>query len=293
MKKKPPVDMYSGVQVIEINSVVINEVYAAGYIEVPDKRLVWYPNEYIYLKADDAESKGAICRVSKDSKTLQLIRDKDLKAFGLRARNKEQTMALAGLLDENVPLCILTGKAGCGKSLLALAAALQKMEEKKYDRIILTKPMSQVGRYDLGALPGGLEEKFNPYLENYITNLQQLVGNNRYTTTDLIAMYKIQTFPMQLLRGVSWVKSLILADEVQTCDRHEMLTLGTRIGEGSKLIVMGDLGQRDERILREDTGLYKMVNSEEMKRSPLVSHINLIKGERSSLCELVASVLEE
>lgn len=292
MKKKE--DSYTGVKVLELSRTFIDQIYADGKIDVPDKRLVWYPNQFVYLKSNDTSDKaGAITCVSKNSLELQLIRDKGNHAFGVRPKNKEQSMALAGLLDDDIKLCTLTGRAGTGKTLLTIAAGLQKIEEKKYERIIITRPMSQVGKYELGALPGDVDEKFGPYLENYISNIQQLIGNNKHTAKDLIQMYKMEAMPMQLIRGASWVKAFIIADEVQVCDKHEMLTLGTRVGEGSKLVIMGDLGQRDEDIAREDTGIYHIINSKKMKESPLTSHIQLIKSERSALSELFADVFEE
>lgn len=287
-------DSYTGVKVLELSHTFIDQIYAQGKIEIPDKRFVWYPNQYVYLKANDTSDKaGAIARVSANREELFLIRDKHVRAFGVQPKNKEQTMAMAGLLDDDVKLCTLTGRAGTGKTLLTIAAALQKIEEKKYGRIIITRPMSQVGKYDLGALPGDVDEKFGPYLENYISNIQQLGGNNKHTARDIIEMYKMEAMPMQLIRGASWVNSFIIADEVQVCDKHEMLTLGTRVGEGSKLVIMGDLGQRDEDIAREDTGLYHIINSRKMKESPLTAHIQLIKSERSALSELFANVFEE
>lgn len=289
-KKK---DEYTGVKIFELSHVFIDQIYASGRIDVPDKRINWYPNQYIYLKANDtSQVKGAITRVSKDGKDLELIREKEVSAFGLRPKNKEQVMAMSGLLDDNIKLCTLTGRAGTGKTICTIAAALQKIDEKIYDRIIITKPMSQVTGYDLGALPGGVDEKFGPYLENYVSNIQQLVGNKKGTAQDLIQMYKMQAMPMQLIRGASWVRTFIIADECQVLNHHEMLTLGTRVGEGSKLVVMGDLGQRDEDIAREDTGLHHIINSKRMKESPLTCHIELIKSERSPLSELFAETFE-
>lgn len=286
-------ESYTGVKVLELARSFIDQIYAQGKIDVPDKRLTWYPNQYIYLKANDtANSVGAITKVSKNAQQLELIRDKEVSAFGLRPKNKEQIMAMSGLLDDDIKLCTLTGRAGTGKTICTIAAALQKVEEKVYDRIIITRPMSQVGKYDLGALPGEVNDKFGPYLENYVSNIQQLVGNKKNTAQDLIKMYKMEAMPMQLIRGASWVKSFIIADECQVLDHHEMLTLGTRVGEGSKLVVMGDLGQRDEDIAREATGLHHIINSKRMKESALTCHIELIKSERSPLSELFAETFE-
>jgi PhoH-like ATPase len=291
IKKKD--ESYTGVKVLELSRTFVDQIYANGRIEIPDKRFVLYPNQFVYLKSNDTSDRaGAITCVSKNCQDLVLIKEKDSKAFGIRPKNKEQTMALAGLLDDTIKLCILTGRAGTGKTLMTIAAALQKIEDKIYDRIIITRPMSQVGKYELGALPGDADEKFGPYLENYISNIQQLIGNNKHTARDLIEMYKMEAMPLQLIRGASWVNTFIIADEVQVLDKHEMLTLGTRVGEGSKLVVMGDLGQRDEDIAREDTGMYHIINSKKMKESPLTSHIQLIKSERSAISELFADTFE-
>lgn len=287
---------YTGVRVEEVNVDLVNKVYSEKKIDIWDKRLAFYPNQFVYLKGHSTgqqSTPGAICKVSLDRTELHLIQDKGLTAFGLKPKNKEQVMAMSALLDDNISLCVMTGRAGTGKSILSIAAALEKAQQKKYDRIIITKPMSQVGKYDLGSLPGDVDLKFGPYLENYLTNIQQLVGNKKSRAEDLIEQFQIEALPLQLIRGASWVNTFILADEVQTLDRHEMLTLGTRIGQGSKLVVMGDLNQRDEDIAKQATGLYKLMNNKLIKESSLTSAIELIKCERSPLSSLFADVFEE
>lgn len=294
MATKKKSESYTGVQVFEVTSDQIAKIYQEKTLDIPDKRLTWYPNQFVYLKSNDTGTvSGAITSVSADGKSLNLVR-KDLKASGISPKNKEQTMALSALLDDNIKLLTLTGKAGTGKTLLTIAAALQKMDDNKYSRIIITRPMSQVGNYDLGALPGDVDEKFGPYLENYISNIQQLGGkHSKSTALDIIRMYKMEAMPLQLIRGASWTNTFIIADEVQVLDKHEMLTLGTRVGEGSKLIVMGDLNQRDEDIARTATGLYHIINSKKIKESALTSHIELIKSERSPLAELFTEAFED
>lgn len=287
-----PEKSYTGVRVLETTTELVQEAYKNKKIDVPDKRLTLYPNQFVYLKPLTEGQNGAITRVSKDGNTLDLIpKDADLKASGVLPLNKEQRMAMTNLLDDQIPLCLMTGKAGTGKTLLTLAAAIQKMDEGKYEKIILTKPMSQVTRYELGALPGEVNDKFGPYLDSYMNNIQQFMGNKK-SIPDLIAMYNIEFMPLQLIRGCSWANTFIIADEIQVLDHHEMLTLGTRVGKDSKLVIMGDLGQRDEDIPRHKTGLYKITNDEKMKASPLVSTIELLKCERSKLSELFASVFE-
>lgn len=284
---------YTGVEVVEVKSELIDELYKEKSVAIWEAEVTFYPNMFVYLKSELDDGQGAICVVDPEGQNLCLLRDKKLSAFSVRPKNKEQVMAMSVLLDDRIPLCMMTGRAGTGKTLLAIAAALQKVDDKKYDRIIITRPMSQVGRYDLGALPGDVDEKFGPYLENYLTNISQMVGNNRGTAHDLMQQYNIEAMPLQLIRGASWAGAFIIADEVQILDYHEMLTLGTRIGSDSKLVIMGDLNQRDEQISKTSTGLHKVMNDSKMKESPLTSAIELWKCERSRLAKLFADVFEE
>ena len=152
--------------------------------------------------------------------------------------------------------------------------------------------MSWVGKHSLGALPGDVDEKFRPYLQNYLCNLEFMLGGNPDAITDLISQYRIEFLPIQLIRGAYWHDAFIIADEVQALDYHEMLTLGTRVAEGSKLIIMGDLGQRDEKIAKEKTGIHKFINSDLVKKNPLVASLELIKCERSKVSQLFADVFE-
>lgn len=274
---------FTGVRVVETTAQRINELYKTKKIVIGKKD---FPNSFIVFKSD---SQSALTRVNQDGETASLISDK-LKASNIKPRNKEQFMALDMLLDDSVTVCIMTGRAGSGKTLLSLAAALQKMDEEKYDRIILTRPMSQVGRYDLGALPGSVDEKFMPYLGNYESNLSQFASKD---ITHLMERYHIECRPLQLMRGASYAKTFIIADETQILDEHEMLTLGTRVGEGSKIVILGDLNQRDEKIAVNNTGLYKMMNHKLSKESTLVAAIELLKVERSETCKLFADIFEK
>ena len=158
--------------------------------------------------------------------------------------------------------------------------------------MILTRSMSYVGKYSLGALPGDVQEKFGPYLQNYICNMEYLLGGRAEAIEDALHQYRIEFIPIQLIRGASWANSYIIADEVQVFGYEEMVTLGTRVGENSKIVIMGDLGQRDEKIARENTGIYKFVNSEIAKASQLVASIELLKSERSEVASLFADVFE-
>lgn len=176
-------------------------------------------------------------------------------------------------------------------TVLALAAAFSKMKDKVYDKIILTRPMSEVGKYKLGSLPGDANEKFSPYLLNYMTNLECFI-NPKYAR-DMLNQNKFEIVPLQLMRGASFHNCFILADEMQVCDYMEILTVGTRIGEGSKIVIMGDLNQRDSNITREKTGLYKLFSDKRARESPLMVALELQKCERSKTAMFFAQIFNE
>lgn len=178
-------------------------------------------------------------------------------------------------------------------TLLSLGAAVQGIETKLFKRLILSRIMTQVGQQELGILPGELNDKFRPYLLNYMCNLELIIGAHKDNMDDLADRYNAEFMPFQLIRGASFHNSFVLIDEAQTLGHHEMLTLGTRIGMGSKLVVLGDLKQRDTKIAKDKTGIFKFVNSDLAKESPLVASIELLKSERSAVATLFADIFEE
>ena len=304
-----------------LDPAVLMELYTQGQIELSNS--LWevfpesaHPNSCWVLQAHAGGSpSSALVRVSPDGSSLLLVSN-DPKV-PVKPKNKEQAMLLATLLDPRVMVQIVSGKAGTGKTLLALAAAMAQVESGQYEKIILTRPMSQVGSRDLGTLPGTLEEKFAPFLLNYASNIEQLlkVPNGKHDTgkkqmglskqppqetmnglkgpmLDFFQWYRVEMVPLQLLRGASFSNAFIIADEVQVLDHHEMLTLGTRVAHGSKLVLMGDLAQRDEKISREQTGLHKIIHDLRMNESTLTACIELVKVERGPVAELFTRVFE-
>jgi len=283
------VTAYTGVEVLEVEQSVINSLYESKVVPMWEEILGLPENTYVVCKDMAGQSSSALAKVEK--RELVLL-DVNISCQGLYPRNKEQRMAMDALLDDEIRVVTLTGRAGTGKTLLTLAAAIDAMDREKYKRIILTRPMSWVGKHGLGALPGDVDEKFRPYLQNYLCNLEFMLGGNPNAVFDLVHQYRIEFIPIQLIRGASWHDAFIIADEVQTLDYHEMVTLGTRVAEGSKLVIMGDLGQRDEKIEKEKTGIYKFVNSKAAQKSPFVASLELIKSERSPVSQLFADVFE-
>lgn len=280
-------ELYKGFKTYEVEGYLIEDLYNEGGILAWDKRLTLYPNMYVELKDLGRPKHTAIGKVGPKGDMVEKL---NTPKGDIVPRNREQVFALDALMDDRIKTVVLTGTAGTGKTILTLGMALTKLSEKSYSRIIITRPMSQVGKYQLGALPGDSKDKFNPYLLNYMTNLEQFVsaGNVQH----LIEQCKIEAVPLQLFRGASFNNCLVIADEMQVCNHQEILTLGTRIGDGSKLVVMGDLNQRDENIAKDKTGIHKLMNDRRMKESPLVAAIELQKCERSEIARLFAEVFE-
>lgn len=280
---------YTGVKVITARPEIINALWEKGKVDIFDNRYAWHENMFVVVKDEAGEYESALCRV-KGPQIHLLPPKRQLGAQGVHPRNKEQEMTMSALLDDDIKVVVLTGKAGVGKTLLGLAAAIEKVQEGKYEKILLSRPMSNVGRYNLGMLPGTVDEKVLPYMGNFMDNLVYLVGKK--AVEDLITQAKIEFVPLALIRGHSWMNAYVIFDECQTLDNHEVLTIGTRVAEGTKLVICGDLNQRDERIAKDKTGMYKFVNHDLSKSSSFVSSIELQKSERGPVSALFADVFE-
>lgn len=281
-----------GYKTIITTDIVINKIYNDKIISLTEANLELnesYPNLFLELKSE-SNSKLSVLGVINSQEEIIKLELPNPKHSLIKPRNREQQFAAWALYNDDIPIVSLAGIAGSGKTLLALAAAIDKTMNKKYEKIIITRPMSQVGKYKLGALPGTVDEKFSPYLLNYTTNLSKITGQE-IDPLDLNHFYRIEMVPLQLIRGASFHNTFIIADELQVCDVKEVLTLGTRVGENSKIILMGDLDQIDEDIRYQDTGLYKFIDSNICKKSSLVANIYLQKCERSVVSELFSSAL--
>lgn len=286
-------DLFTGLREVQLKPETIDQLYAEEFLTLVgeerqvDKRLKFAQNEYLLCQSLFS-NQGAIARVKGDRACL--ISKKDLNVSGVKPRNAEQHMALDALLDDSIRVVVLTGRAGTGKTLLALAAALDRMEAGIYRRFILSKPMSQLGKRPLGILPGEVDDKFGPYLDNFVDNIEHLLNGRYKSVPDLISQYRMEFKPLQLIQGSSWQEAIIIVDESQVLDHEEMAMLGTRVGEGSKLIVMGDLDQRVEKISAEKTGMYKFVNDKRTQDSVFTASVQLTKIERGIVAELFAEV---
>ncbi len=247
------------------------------------------PNECFVLKSNRA---SALARYVAATQKVERI-DK-MRAFGIEPRNAEQTFALNVLLDEHVKLVAVTGRAGTGKTLLALAAALQQHE--LYEQILLARPIVALANKDLGALPGDAQEKVAPYMQPLFDNLNVIRRNLSYQGPEVRVIDQLQKDgnliieALAFIRGRSLSDTYFIIDEAQNLTPHEIKTIITRAGEGTKIVFTGDIYQIDSPYLdMQSNGLVYMIDR--MKGQDIFAHVNLIKGERSELSELASNLL--
>jgi PhoH-like ATPase len=216
--------------------------------------------------------------------------------WGIRPRNKEQHYALDLLLNDEIRLVTLVGKAGTGKTLLALAAGLQKsVEDQAYQKLLVSRPIFPLGR-DIGFLPGDIDEKLNPWMQPIYDNIELLLGlsnqdkTNGRSYAELLELGFVEIEPLTYIRGRSLPNAFMIVDEAQNLTPHEVKTIITRAGESTKIILTGDPYQIDNPYIDSTSnGLTTVV--ERFKNEALAGHITLSKGERSELAELATKVL--
>jgi PhoH-like ATPase len=283
---KAPSALYSGFTKVQVSSAVVDELYARKFVDVelPDS----HPNEFVLLQSVDREKHSGIGRVVKGGHLALATTPKE--AWGIVPRNIEQKMAMALLMDPEVKLVTLVGRAGSGKTLLAAAAALHQTVEKRiFQRALLSRPVQPLGR-DIGFLPGTVEEKLAPWMAALNDSLELLFAKDM----DLLEAYKrqgiVQVEPLTYIRGRSIPNSFMIVDEAQNLTPHEIKTIITRLGEGSKIVLTGDIDQIDSAFLDfASNGLTYVV--EKMKHSHITGHMTLQKGERSELATLASECL--
>ena len=287
-------DLYPGNREVAVEAPAIDALYAEGGVHV-DTDPALHPNEYVLLK-DEASGKSALGKF--DKPTARILPVKKLRdgVWGIRPRNKEQHYALDLLLNDDIKLVTLVGKAGTGKTLLALAAGLQKVtEEETYQKLLVSRPIFPLGR-DIGFLPGDIEEKLNPWMQPIYDNLELLLGLNRSDKKDgrsyaeLMDLGFVEIEPLTYIRGRSLPNVFMIVDEAQNLTPHEVKTIVTRAGEGTKIILTGDPYQIDHPYLDSSNNGLTTV-AERFKPEAIAGHVTLSKGERSALAELATQIL--
>jgi PhoH-like ATPase len=290
-------ELYTGIAEFEVEGKLLRDFMTAGSVALTDFEL--HPNQYVILRdvADETQFVyGKYDHVAKVLKPLN-VGGKDY-VWGIYPRNLEQSFALDMLLDDNIKLVTLVGSAGTGKTLLAIAAGLEKTtDESKYQKLLVSRPIFPLGK-DVGYLPGTLEEKLNPWMQPIFDNLELLLGASGHgrqkrlsqSYHELISQGILEVEPLTYIRGRSIPNQFFIVDEAQNLTPHEIKTILTRAGENTKIIFTGDPYQIDNPYLdAASNGLTYLV--EKFKKEAIGGHITLVKGERSALATIAANLL--
>lgn len=288
-------ELYDGFTIHSVDDQIIDRFYADEPIMIAEDEIdeVWMPNQYLLLVSNANDKKSALARFKDHFQPLQKVLNDKLPDWRIAARNKEQAFAIDLLMDPNVKIVSLVGRAGSGKTLCAIAAGLQQTiglrGENVYDRVIVSRPVQPLGK-DIGFLPGTMEEKMLPWLMPIQDNLQFLLGGDKNALEMYMDKGKIEIEALTYIRGRSISNTYMIIDEAQNLTAHEVKTIITRVGEGTKIILTGDIEQIDNVYVNETTnGLAHAV--EKFKLYPIAGHIMFKKGERSEVASLAAKVL--
>ena len=270
---------------------LIEVLYNQGSISTDEVKPGFIPeaNECFIFKGS---SSSALARY--DLKSNRIYRIEKKPAYGIKPRNAEQTFSLNILMNPDIKLVALTGKAGTGKTLLALAAAIE--QNRLYEQVLLARPIVALSNRDLGYLPGDADEKISPYMQPLYDNLAVIKhsfnprSNEYQLIEDMQKEERLNITPLAYIRGRSLSNAFFIIDEAQNLTPHEIKTIITRAGEGTKMVFTGDLQQIDSPYLdMKSNGLAYM--TDKMRNQDIFAHINLVKGERSYLAELASNLL--
>ncbi|MCB0794749.1 MAG: PhoH family protein [Flavobacteriales bacterium] len=278
--------LYTGRTVIEdVAPAVIDDLFGRGGMDVAELGLEEPAGNHFFILKH--EKKSILCKF--DPRTRRVHRVEKQHVFGIGPRNAEQTLAMAALLDPEIPLVTLQGTAGTGKTLLALACALE--QRRNYRQIYVTRPVVPLSNKDIGYLPGDIQSKLDPYMQPLWDNLKLIKGQFEKSDTtprridEMLENEKIAIAPLAYIRGRSLSNIFFIVDEAQNLTPHEIKTVISRAGEGTKIVFTGDIHQIDTPYLdTESNGLSYLIDK--AKDDPLFAHVTLEKGERSALANL-------
>ncbi len=283
-------DLYTGISEYLVDDQLIDRFYEGEKITLDKDEHNFNPNQFIMLVSSTNDKKTALAKYKNDMSPLQKINDLKHGVWGCKPRNKEQMFALNLLLDPDVPVVTLIGKAGCGKTLLAIAAGLdQVLDQNIYKKLVVSRPVQPLGK-DIGYLPGTMEEKMQPWLMPIQDNIEFLMNGKKDSMAMFFENGTIQIEALTYIRGRSISNGFIIIDEAQNLTTHELKTIITRVGENTKIVLTGDIEQIDNVYIdATSNGLSYAV--EKFKTYDLSGHITLKKGERSKVATLASKVL--
>jgi PhoH-like ATPase len=294
------IDIEKSVIEIEVSKADVERFFEDGAITAPESDAI-HPNAGVLLRDETQNNHTALARYHAPKRQLMALRVPRDGVMGVRPRNKEQSIALDLLLDDEVRLVALLGKAGTGKTLLALAAGLQRTTiDRTYSRMLVSRPIMPLGR-DLGFLPGDIDEKLNPWMQPIFDNLDYIFtskrggsdgngGSDSRSYLPLVESGVIQVEPLTYIRGRSLPRQFLIVDEAQNLTPHEVKTIITRSGDGTKVVLTGDPHQIDHPYVDHASNGLSIV-AQRFKDQALAAHVTLSKGERSELAELAANLL--
>lgn len=287
-------ELYPGTAEVQVGRDQVDRFYGQGYLDIEGD---FFPNQYLTLADAGNPSHTAIGRYHKTlGRVVPLIRAPKEGLWGINPRNREQQFAFDLLLNDDIQLVTLVGKAGTGKTLLAIAAGLAKSaDEASFSRLLVSRPIFPLGR-DLGFLPGDVGEKLAPWMQPIFDNVELLLGmvdergKRKRGYKELVDMGLLEIEALTYIRGRSIPKQFMIVDEAQNLTPHEIKTIITRAGEGTKIVLTGDPYQIDNPYVDSSSnGLTYTV--EKFKGQDIAGHITLFRGERSPLAELAANLL--
>jgi len=275
---------WTGMTELDVASGVIDQLFSEGVVDVDEARELPCHTGIRLLGG----TSSALGRVTPD-KRVQLVRG-EREAFGLHGRSAEQRVALDLLLDESIGIISLGGKAGTGKSALALTAGLEAvLERRSHRKVVVFRPLYAVGGQELGYLPGSESEKMEPWAQAVFDTLDGLASPE--VMDEVMSRGMLEVLPLTHIRGRSLHDSFVIVDEAQSLERNVLLTVLSRLGTGSRVVLTHDVAQRDNLRVGRHDGVAAVI--EKLKGHPLFAHVTLTRSERSPIAALVTEMLEE
>ena len=283
----PPDSGWTGMAELDVTPAEIDELYETGKLDsVAAREMPCHTG--LVLISGVSGCGSALGRVQPD-KSVRLVRG-DREAFGLHGRSAEQRVGLDLLLDPDVGIVSLGGRAGTGKSALALCAGLEAvMERKQHRKVVVFRPLYAVGGQDLGYLPGSESDKMNPWAQAVFDTLSAVTSQG--VIEEVIERDMLEVLPLTHIRGRSLHDSFVIVDEAQSLERGVLLTVLSRIGSGSRVVLTHDIAQRDNLRVGRHDGVVAVI--EKLKGHPLFAHVTLVRSERSPIAALVTEMLED